>query len=306
VKKIFAQKLLLVTLITLCGASMAIAGYLPVWEEHFSGGMFDHTWTDIYTGTSDAGTFTIVSTDDYYTAGLVFPNPSGDNYVLRCDTTAVYHGTRGMVGGENTWTEYMVSIWAFVNNGTSNRHDTMLMGRTDVSVPAWGSGIKFGYFAEDEWGLPPGHVPCWGLRKNWDGPGANGGQGEEYITATLDSPGWHRLTMVFSGIDTDVTNHVDVYLDKTYEEIVNDINASNPPYLQMDYATHPLPSEGSAMPTSGGVGFYACYMIMPSNGPDGSPFYVDDIEVYLPPYELAPGPTPEPGAAVQPSWTLYQ
>lgn len=202
--KIFAYKLLLTMGIMLCSASIAFAGYLPVWEEHFSGGTYDQTWADIYTGTttpSDLGIFNIVSSDSYYPAGLVFPNPSGDNYVLRGDTASPNHGTRGMVAGDNTWTEYMVSIYMFVCIDETNRHDTMLMGRTDISSPSWGSGVKFGFFTLDagSWGIT---VPGWGMRKNWDGP-------NPYVNATLPNHGWHRLTMAFSG------NHVDAYLDKT-------------------------------------------------------------------------------------------
>ncbi len=290
-KEKFAQQTLLLMLVMLCSASIALAGYQPVWEEYFSGGTYDQTWTDIYVGTADEGTFNIVSSDDYYTAGLVFPNPSGDNYALRCDTTAQYIGTRGMVGGDNTWTDYMVSTQIFVCIDETYRHDTMLMGRTDVSAPSWGSGVRFGYFTQDAggWGIT---VPCWAMRKNFDGPFPN-------TLGSLTSHGWHRLTMVFSG------NHVDAYLDMSYEEIVNAINTSTPPFLQADYDLPPY--DGTPPhPSAGGVGFYGCYMIMPSEGPSGAPLYVDDIEVYLPPYELAPPPTPEPGAAAEPSWTLYE
>ncbi len=300
-KHTFAQRPLLLMLVMLCSASIALAGYQPVWEEHFSGGTYDQTWTDLLVG-GDAGTFNIVSSDDYYPAGLVFPNPSGDNYALRCDVVSLNHGTRGLVGGENTWTEYMVSIQMFVCISTDPTHrgDTCLMGRTNIDAPHWGSGVKLGYYPIDPagWSLV---FPGWGMRKNFDTPAMNAP--EEWVQQTLPNQGWYRLTLVFSGTDLDVTNRVDAYVDKSYEEIVNDINASTPPLIRMDYLTNPGAGEGSALLTAGGVGFYAAYADMISIGPSGAPLYVDDIEVYLPPYELEPSGDV---TAADPRWTLYE
>jgi hypothetical protein len=166
------------------------------------------------------------------------------------------------------------------------------MGRTNINSPLWASGIRLGYYPIDPggWGVL---VPGWGMRKDWDAPTdalAGGTRPEEWVQQTLPNHGWHRLTMVFTGDYV-----VDSYLDKTYEEIVNDIRASNPPFMHVDYAADP-----PAL-TAGGIGFYGAYTDMVQGEPSGAPLYVDDIEVYLPPYEL-PGEI----TTADPRWTLYE
>jgi hypothetical protein len=102
---------------------------------------------------------------------------------------------------------------------------------------------------------------------------------------------------VISGTD------VSLYVDMTYAEVVEDLNSGSPSPLLT--ATEDDPDL-----TEGGICFYICYQDDGSTQGTGEPGYIDDIEVYLPPYELPAEPTatPTPGlyTEVSGSWTIYE
>jgi hypothetical protein len=258
--------------------SSGFAGSSPVFSEYVTGGTFDNTWA-LLTG---EGTLSAANSDSAYPAGQVFPNPSGDGWVMKVQSPLGQVGTEGGVSGDELWTDMLVSAQMFINVSTAARHDTMLGGRMTVATPEWGTGGRGGYFTTDPWGLTP-PPPCWGIRNNYDSPQPTFGQ-------VYSNNGWHQIILVIAG------TNIDLYVDMTYAQVVAAMNAGTP---------LPLLSYSPLTGTNGGVGFYVCYRTDASS--TGEPGYIDDIEVYLPPYSTpTPTPTPLVGAAVTSTWAVYE
>jgi len=273
-----------VVCISCIGISTAFAGSSPVFSEYVTGGSFDHTWIPLV----GDGLLTPANSDSAYPAGQVFPNPSGDGWVLKIQPIATGAGTEGGVSGDEAWTNMLVSAQMFVNVSTAKRHDTMFGGRMAITAPAWGSGGRGGYFTQDPWGLTP-PPPCWGIRDNYGSPQPTIGQ-------TYPSNDWHQIVLVFTA------TNVDLYVDMTYAQVVAALNLGTP---------SPLLSWPSVVNANGGVGFYVCYRDSDASIATGEPGYIDDIEVYLPPYTIptipTPTPTPTPEVmAVNGTWTIYE
>ncbi|MCX7919533.1 MAG: hypothetical protein N3A72_07980 [bacterium] len=252
-KNIVLCILLLLGFSFLC-VTISFAGSKPVFAEYVTGGVFQQTWKKII------GDETIIpaNSDTAYPAGQVFPNPSGDGWVMKVVAAPGGLGGAGAVGGNESWTDMLISANVFINIDITARHDTMIGGRMAVTTPVWGSGVRGGYYTQDFWGIT---VPCWATRDNYSAPNPT-------VPTTYTSNGWHRIILVFSG------SEVKMYLDMTYPEVVNALNTGTPAPLITTSVTR----------TEGGVGFYSCYQA--SGVATGEPAYADDIEVYLPPYEL--------------------
>jgi hypothetical protein len=268
------------------GISTASAGSSPVFAEYVSGGSFDQTWTLLVAG---EGTLSAANSDSAYPAGQVFPNPSGDGWVMKIQPNPTGAGTEGGLSGTESWTDMLVSAQMFVNVSTAKRHDTMLGGRYLLTPPfGWGDAGRGGYFTQDPFGVAPPDPPWWGIRDGYDPPNTKTPQ-------TYPGNGWHQIILVFTG------TKMDLYVDMTYAQVVADLNS--PP-------TSPLLSLDPMTRTNGGVGFYVCYRDSDASMATGEPGYIDDIEVYLPPYTTptpTPTPTPEEGfTGVTGTWTVYE
>jgi hypothetical protein len=269
--------------IMLVSSTSLYAGGTPVFAEYVTGGTFDQTWLELY---DEHGELVPANSDSDY-PGLVFPNPSGDGWVMKMVPEVTYFGVSGGAAGEATWTDMLLSAQMFINIDTTYRHDSNIGVRQDLTSLYWGSACKGGFYSKDLWGGLS--VPCWSIRTSGNNPGTPGS------APGYSSHGWHQIILVISGTD------VSMYVDMTYSQVVEDLNSGSP---------SPLLTSTEGTETEGGICFYICYQDDGTTEGTGEPGYIDDIEVYLPPYELPPTPTatPTPGlyTEVSGSWTIYE
>jgi hypothetical protein len=276
--------MLLVVCICCVSVSTVFGGSTPVFAEHVTNGSFDETWSPLW---ATEGTVTPANSDSAY-PGLVFPNPSGDGWVMKFQSLTTETGDAGVAGGDSSWMDMLISAWVFVNKDTTYRHDTVIGGRMDlVTLPLyWGYACKVGYYTQNIWGGLS--APCWAFRPSGGTPQSPG------YNIVYPNHGWHQVILVLSG-DT-----ASLYIDKTYAQVVADLNATTP---------SPDDTYSGESRTDGGVCFYTCYQDYSAVLGTGEPGYMDDIEVYLPPYTLAT-PTPTPTSSsftnVTSSWTIYE